>query len=159
MIKADFKRLILWLLPINLRTGISVAWLNALLTPVRTVYAQFAARRLSNLYRLDTTPQVCYLEKMLNDRYDNIQRRVHISDHSRIADVNIFLEEEIKPLYIYRDYENKPVWLGTMAEREAVETDFVVNVPYTVTYNDKEMRALLDSYKLAGKRYEIVVTV
>ena len=147
------------MLPFRLRREAVLAFLYATLSPLETLHGIFIRSRRQNLYRLLITPQVCYLEKMLNDRYDATLRRIYISDFFRLPDVNIFLEDELKPLYIFQDYEAMPVYLGTIAEREAVETDFVVNVPYTVPYNENEMRALLDSYKLAGKRYEIVTTL
>lgn len=156
MIQVDFRRIIIWLLPVDPRTTIEVSWLQALFAPLRTLYTLFNGRRVTNLYTLSITPQVCYLEKMLNDRYDDTERRIYITDGERVPDVYIYLEDEQKPLYIYLDSEASPVYIYTKAERETGESDFVVHVPSTIIYNDNEMRALLDSYKLASKRYNIV---
>jgi len=158
MISIDFRRLILWLLPVNLRTTVHDAWLRALYAPLRSIYSLFIARRDANLYWLFITPQVCYLEKMLNDRYDSAERRIYITDSTPVTPVYIYLEEEQKPVYIYTEEEQKPVYIYTEAEINAGRADFIVNVPASVSYNDREMQALLDRYKLAGKRYEIVVS-
>jgi hypothetical protein len=159
MIQVDFRKLIIWLLPVNLRTGRHVAWLLALLSPLQTRYTLFNARRAASIYMLGITPQVCCLEKMLNDRYDPDLRRINIADNSRMQRVYLYLEDEQKPLYIPLASEDPTVYLGTMAEMEAREADFVVNVPYAVAYNEPEMRGLLDTYKLAGKMYDIVTTI
>ena len=148
------------MLTFKIRKDGILALLSALIAPLMTLYQVFLRNRERHLYRLSITPQVCYLEKMLNDRYDATSRRIYISDFSQMPDVNLFLEEENRPLYIFLEEENMPVYLGTIAEREAGgETDFVVNVPFSIVYNEKEMHALLDDYKLAGKRYEIVKTL
>jgi hypothetical protein len=153
MINIDFKRLIAWLLPVNLRTAVHFAWLQALYAPLQTVYGLFNARRNANLYALSVTPQVCSLEKMLNDRYDSIQRRIYITDAIHISCVYIYLEEEQKPLFISG---STPVYIYGEAEIDASrKIDFTVHVPFLNHLNSKEMRALLNTYKLAGKRYEI----
>ena len=156
MIQVNFKSLIAYLLGYHkLRTRKHIAWLVALFAPLQTIYTLFTGKRITNLYMLSITPQVCFLEKMLNDRYDNTERRIYINDAYRAYPTYIYLPDEVKPLWVRTAAENAPVFIHTRSETEAGVTDFIVNVPSAVPINDLEMRALLNSYKLAGKRYQI----
>ena len=109
----------------------------------------FNFSRNQNLYNLAYNGQVCYLRKVLNDRFDIAQRRIKIIDGNKY-----------KREYIYTDGEKKPRFLGTIylhddADYSDTGVDFVVLIPVGLNYNDYEMRALIDFYKLASKRYKI----
>ncbi len=151
----DFPKLVRVLLPPRLRNVKHVAWLQALTNPVNYLYQQFRRNRDTNLYRLSITPQVVYMEKLLNDRYDIAGRRISIKDAVVSTAQNIYQEQELKPVYIYLEEEIKPVHLFTDAEIGSGSADFFVLVPADLNYNENEMTALIDNYKLAGKRYKI----
>ncbi|KAA2244562.1 hypothetical protein F0L74_00880 [Chitinophaga agrisoli] len=151
----DLPKLVRLLLPPRLRTVKHVAWLQALTNPVNYLYQQFRRNRDANLYRLSITPQVVYLEKLLNDRYDIAGRRISIKDAVVLTSEYIYQEQELKPVYIYTEAENRPVHLFTDAEIGGGSVDFFVLAPSDLTYNENEMTALIDNYKLAGKRYKI----
>lgn len=151
----DYRKLTRWLTPHVLRKARMMAWLNALVNPVVGVYRLFVRYRDAKLYQLAITPQVCYMEKMLNDRFDNTDRRIYIEDGQRFDPVYLFLEAENKPLYLYREVEAQPVYIYTPGETSENGNDFIVFVPAGLVYNATEMRALINQYKLAGKRYAI----
>lgn len=126
-----------------------LAWLRVLHFPLIKVVDDFNFSRNQNLYNLAHNGQVCYLRKVLNDRFDIAQRRIKIIDGN-----------QYKREYIYTDGEKKPRFLGTMYLRDDADysdtgVDFVVLIPAGLNYNDYEMRALIDFYKLASKRYKI----
>ena len=126
-----------------------LAWLRALHFPLIKVVDDFNFNRNQNLYNLAHNGQVCYLRKALNDRFDIAQRRIKIIDGNKY-----------KREYIYTDGEKKPKFLGTIYLRDDADysdtgVDFVVLIPAGLNYNDYEMRALIDFYKLASKRYKI----
>ena len=126
-----------------------LAWLRALHFPLIKVVDDFNFNRNQNLYNLAHNGQVCYLRKVLNDRFDIAQRRIKIIDGN-----------QYKREYIYTDGEQKPKFLGTIYLRDDADysdtgVDFVVLIPAGLNYNDYEMRALIDFYKLASKRYKI----
>lgn len=145
----DYNTLVRWLLPVPLRKRLILAWLQALVWPVVLLYQAHRRYREANLYRLSISPQVCYLEKLLNDRYDRTDRRIYIDDAI-----------DRPPLYLFQDAENKPVYLGSRPLYRENEfglnlDDFVVYVPVIVIFEFNEMRSLIDLYKLAGTRYSI----
>jgi hypothetical protein len=145
----DYNTLIRWLVPVPLRQPKMIAWLQALVWPVVQLYQAFRKNRDGNLYRLSITPQVCFLEKMLNDRFDNADRRIFIDDAI-----------DRPPVYLYQDAEEKPVYLGTRPLYQDTEfginlDDFTVWVHSSIVFEFNEMRSLINLYKLAATRYSI----
>lgn len=155
LFEVDLPKLVRLLVPPRMRKMKHVAWLQALTNPVNYLYQQFRRNRDANLYRLYITPQVVYMEKLLNDRYDISGRRIRIKDALVYDAEYLYQEQELKPVYIYREEENKPVYLFTDDEIGSDSVDFFVLVPSDLTFNENEMTALIDNYKLAGKRYKI----
>lgn len=154
----DFTKLVRLLIPVILRRLAHVAWLQALCFPVNFLYQLFLRNRDANLYRLKITPQVVFLERLLNDRYDISARRIRITDALDYDPVYLYQEPENKPAYLFTEGENKPVYLFTEEEVGLQTVNFYVIVPRTIIFNENEMRALLDTYKLAGKTYKIQST-
>jgi len=140
----------------HLRKIKHVLWLQGLISPVNVLYQQFRKNRDANLYRLKITGQVCYLQRLLNDRYDISDRRISIDDGQTFDPVYIFLELESKPVHLFTAAENQPVYIYTQPETAIDPADFVVKVPAGLVYNETEMRGLIDAYKLAGKIYTIL---
>ena len=137
------------LLPTFLRKEKMLAWLRALHFPLIKIVDDFNFNRNQNLYNLAHNGQVCYLRKALNDRFDVSERRIKITDGNRY-----------KRQYIYTQGERKPKYLGVMYLRQNTDyadtgVDFIVEVPKGLKYNDYEMKALIEFYKLASKRYKI----
>lgn len=145
----NYGRLVVWLLPNALRTPTVIAFAEALIKPITSAYQAFLQFRTARLYELGITPQVCYLEKLLNDRYDPIQRRIEIVDSI-----------DQLPQYIFLAAEEKPVFLGTKTIYTDGETstinpfDFFVRVPIALQglFQEPEMMQLVRNYKLAGMR-------
>lgn len=145
----DITKLTQLLTPTFLRKPVMLAWLKVLHSPLQDVVDWFNDNRKANLYNLAHNGQVCYLRKALNDRFDVQYRRIYITDgnlHQR--------------RYIYTEGEQKPQWLGTIylyddSDYSDTGVDFIVMVPSELQYSDYEMRALIDFYRLASKRYKI----
>jgi len=138
-----------------LRKAAIIAFLEALVSPVNSLYSRFLLYKNNILYRLTITPQVCYLEKMLNDRFDGDQRRIYISDGVFYESLYLYTEAEANNLYIFTQNENNDLALYSRSESGSEGADFIVHVPATVVFDHAEMSALLDNYKLASKTYVI----
>lgn len=144
-----YQKLRAWLIPALIRKPRLVALLQVLSFPIEGIYQAFNRYRLAKRYQLKITPQVCYLEMMLNDRYDFVQRRIRIEDSL-----------EKPPLYLFQNAENKPVFLATQylftdGEAGAIKDDFVVKVPMDINFENAEMLSLLKNYKLASMKPKI----
>jgi hypothetical protein len=154
--KTDLKKLVQLLQVIRLRRERLLAFLYALTAPVESLYRIFAGNRDSNLYRLLITPQVCYLERFLNNRYDTASRRIRIVNAFYADIAYLFLRAENKPVSLFTRAENRPVHLFTRGETSIVPVDFIIAVPADISINENQMRGEVDSYKLAGKKYQII---
>lgn len=146
----DFRKLVLLLIPTFLRRPRLVAYLQALITPIANLHIDWKKKRLDDWYKINHTGQVCYLQKALNDRFDVSNRQIYITDG------NSFPRK-----YIYTNAEKKPVFLGKIfiyqnGEYSNTGVDFIVHVPKRVLRTQlNEVKALINFYKLASKRFSI----
>jgi len=155
----DYSVLVKILVPKQLRKTKMLAWLNVLVSPVVYIYNLFMAYRYDMNYIIAHSPQVCYMQAVLNDAFDTGLRRISIVDGPDEEPLYIYETAEVKEVPLYVTSEAKPIALYTDAEIVGVGPDFEVQVPTIVTtltgYNEVYMAALLDQFKLAGKTYII----
>jgi len=117
--------------------------------PLNKLLDDFKVHRERDLYNLTHNSQVCYLRKALNDEFDPQLRRIKIEDGTR----NI-------RRYIYQRNVNRPLYLGRMflyLRGNYIDggVDFVVVLPRGLEYDKYKLEALVNFYKLAGKRWTI----
>ena len=146
-----WKKLAILLTPTFLRSELMKSWIELLMEGINDIHYQWLQFRKSNIYILAHNSQVCYLRGALNDRFDNEQRRIQIIDGNKYT-----------RKYIYTDEEQKPRFLGIIyihGDEDYSDTgvDFIVQVPNDIIFNINEMKGLIDFYKLASKRYKIVI--
>lgn len=132
-----------------------LALLNAMAYPVSVIYNDLLVYRSAKLYQLMITGQKCWLERLLNDRYDYTQRRIYIDDSVDKSALYIYKHAELKPRWIYRHSENKPVYLYTNGESGENKNDFIVFVPMSLAFDVNEMSSLVKSFKVAGTKFRI----
>lgn len=152
----SFCKLSQLLLPTFLRKKRMIAWLCVLTHPISTLYSDWLKNRRNNLYIVEHNSQVCYLRKVLNDEFDRALRRIIITDGLNLDAFYIYTEGEGKPQWLHTESENNPIYLHP-SSAYAGAVDFYVVVPSDLIFDENKMRALIDFYRLASKRYEIVV--
>lgn len=145
----DLDKLVILLLPMEWRKVRTVNFIQSCIAPLKELHYQFRTNRLRNLYRIQHNWMKCYMQDALNDEFDPQERRITIDEPDN------FLNK-----YIYTSAENKPKYLGTMylqtsAEHNGTGVDFTVNM-HGVSGNIYDIRALVDFYRIAGPRYEII---
>lgn len=149
MYNFNIDKLLVLLTPTFLRKRKLVAWLRTLAMPLNKLLDDFKVHRERDLYNLTHNSQVCYLRKALNDEFDPQLRRIKIEDGTR----NI-------RRYIYQRNVNRPLYLGRMflylrGNYIDGSVDFVVVLPRGLEYDKYKLEALVNFYKLAGKRWTI----
>lgn len=149
MYNFNIDKLLVLLTPTFLRKPKLVAWLRTLAMPLNKLLDDFKGHRERDLYNLTHNSQVCYLRKALNDEFDPQLRRIKIEDGTR----NI-------RRYIYQRNINRPLYLGRMflyLRGNYIDggVDFVVVLPRGLEYDKYKLEALVNFYKLAGKRWTI----
>ncbi len=100
-------------------------------------------------YDLAVTPQVWSLERMLNDEYDRIQRRIYIEETGSTE--GYFFFRATDPPY-YKFYFGKAWFVDDTRYSSAM--GFTVVLPAEIQPDDR-MRALISRYKLAAINYTI----
>ena len=151
----DYAKLIGWLTPQELRKDKLRRLLNIMVAPVVVLYQLFLLYRTAKLYQLKITPQKCYLELLLNNRYDFTLRRIYIDDGVDKPPFYIYQAAELKPKFIRQRGENLPKRIYTGGESGSLTDDFIVFVPLGLVFEQPEMTSLIKVYKLAGTKFKI----
>jgi hypothetical protein len=89
MYNVDIHTLIKLLLPISLRKPHVIGLLRALMMPVQVLHNALISFRSRKRYEMAITPQVIYLEKVLNDKFNQLGAYpdIYISDNSDLDDI------------------------------------------------------------------------
>jgi hypothetical protein len=155
----DYVKYVTRGIPETFQLPIVVSLVLVISAPVVLVYNLLLAFRNQILYKLMITPQVVYLEKMLNDRYDTEERRITITDAKEYNAVFIFKKIELKPVFLF--LKSEVGFLSTFFylknETGQFTWDFIVNVPVLVDFNMNELTALVNTYKLPAKTFKIKI--
>ena len=146
----NLRRLVILLLPTFLRKARLVAWLQILIAPLEQLQYSFNQKRNSDLVTLTHNGQRCYLRKILNDTFDQGLRRIRIEDMTHFNAVYIYTEAENQPVYLEEKY------LYTSGEMQVNGVNFSVYIPNELQAREVEIKALIEAYKIASKRYIII---
>jgi hypothetical protein len=155
----DFRKLINDILPPLRRKLILLDWIYALVSPIKTIHAQFMQLISKLRYDLQFNSQVIYLEYLLNLRFNGGLNTIFIADGSTAT--NVYVSKQIEsqdPIYIVNSTELTPDYINVYVHYSGEfigYADFIVFVPINLQYNEAEMMALINKYKLAGKIYSI----
>ena len=150
-----YSKLRTWVVPDKLRKPRLLAMLQVLTYPVEQLYQSFNRYRAAKNYQLYITPQVCYLERLLNDRYDQVSRRIRIVDSIDKPPTYFYRRDESKPVYVQLRSTAQPKYLFTRPETGLIPNDFVITVPASISFEDAEMISLVKGFRLAGKKIKI----
>lgn len=154
----NFKEAFSYLIPGRIRSTKFKDWIGALLAPLQSLNLDFSQYVSTTRYDLSFNGQVVYLEHVLNDQFDAIDRRVYIDDPAgqQVFTPYVFNRVEQQPPLVIR---NKSEALATPflynSPELIVTNDFVVHVPVSVFNStvEMQMKALINKYRIAGKRY------
>lgn len=154
----SFSQLVLQLLPPILHFDLVIAFASALIYPLTQIHKAFTIL----VANTDTSvnSQVCYMQSILNDRYDYYERRVVVRD-SAIDYDSFFLFDEGRgnPAMLYDDQQGDAVMWVDNNLLGSTNTDFDIVFPlgYALTENEyRALRQFVNNNKLASKRFKIV---
>lgn len=157
MITIDWTNFVQTELPRNKRTVINFEWLTFLLAPAIRVYDELQAFFADVRYRTAFNGQVMYLEKLLNEAFNDDGDEIFIED-GPISDTYLFNENELnEDTYIFNEDETPEteVYLYNEDESAGDEIGFIINIPASLTINEPQLIAMVNAYKLAGISYTI----
>ena len=154
MFKILFKKLLVWLTPHYLRKRRWVILTRAVAWPVMQVYNDFLIFMAAKLYRLQHNGQVCLLEKVLNDAFDVLDKRIFITDFDGLERLFFWPEADQRDV----NFETT-LFFWPDADYSDSGIDFTIHLPIGLLASADELaylKSLTDEYKLAGKNYNIV---
>ena len=102
---------------------------------------------------------VIYLEKVLNEHFE--VDGYDVLDHVGTRTIYISDAPAKERDYIWQKEEPETMWLDVVGEDEWIDVSpevyyhFIVNIPTAISFDELQLRALIDYYKLAGKKYII----
>lgn len=156
MIIIDLYYLINITLPPFLRGDNTLALISSMIKPLVDTQTKFYEYFEEKKYELTFNGQVIYLEHLLNDKFDNVLRRIYIGDASQTPNVFLFNHSEHnEPLYLYNNSQNINTTYLFNASEETPGVDFIVYIPIGFVYNENLFKKYLNKFKTAGKRYKI----
>ncbi len=149
--KVNFDKLQLLITPPFLRLSMFNVFASVAFEPLKDIYNRWLQNRDDRAYYLNHYGQVCYLRKVLNDRFDTLERRIIIGNGN-----------EFDRTYLYTRIEKRPIYLGQQtlySRRDYGDTgvDFIVHVPEQIIKdNPYAITALVNEYKQDVKRFKII---
>lgn len=150
--KINFDKLVVLLLPTFLRKSRIIAFLSLFSIQLTKLYNAWLVKKIEDEIWLNHNSQVCYLRKILNDEFDDLQRRITITDGQ-------LYERQ----YLYTIGEKKPKYFGKIYLRQSSDyadtgIDFFVNLPKEININQNQykLEASINRYRLASKRYKVI---
>ena len=160
----NWRNFIIDNIPVDLRKIKTVNWLLVLFKPIMWLHIEFLAFRTQALYKVNHNSQICYLQAVLNDSFDNVQRRIIIRNAILREPLWFYEPEENKPVVFYESEDNKPVYFREESEFIGDGADFLVLVPIDLKPTNTQdlnafiikMEAQLNYYKLYVKNYIIL---
>jgi hypothetical protein len=79
----DFNTLAIQLMPVTWRKPKHIAWLKVLVYPFVLILQKLRKSRKENIYKLEHDGRIGKIEKVLNDKFDVVERRILIIEGQR----------------------------------------------------------------------------
>lgn len=170
MYAVDFLVQIVRLLPNRWRKPAMIAWLYRCIAPVQALHGQFVGYRNSTLRRMRATAQTCSLEWLLNYLFNPGFVPGITNNSLDYTNGGIWIENnplQLPVMYVFSDYDQQPplfIYSDSDPETPASiyawvnyweQYHFVVHVPVAIAFAESYMRAIINQYNAAGKRYTI----
>lgn len=90
----DFDLLVNEQLPVVKRKIVRVTWIHVLLTPFKIIFNDFKTARQEYLYKVAYNGQKNMLERILNDKFDDVSRGIYITNKGLVDIQYQFYEVE-----------------------------------------------------------------
>lgn len=145
----DFDKLINWLLPRAKRKPVRIAWLYALMVRIRAIHTDFISTGTALSAQARVNSQCINLEAYLISRFGAgiiIEPQLISANDAYIGDndeAGFYIGDNDDALYYLSDADGSSIY------------NAIVKVPAAIEYDEDELRAILDKYKVPGSNYLI----
>lgn len=140
------------LVPNLVKKSLLLAFINSAFAPIRSKYEVFLQWKAESEYKVRHNGQICYLQKLLNDQFDNYHRRIIVENTPPKETLNVYYPQENRPIYAYNE---RPFFMYN-EDDYFNEFDFTVLIPEEIVPNTHLIRNEVEFYKLYSKNYQII---
>ena len=158
--RIEWPALVRDLVPALLRRPTTLAWLEALTSPVASLYEQLLTYRVDVLRQLSYNGQTILLEKALNDTFDPAFRRIRIVNAvGEITPLYLNFVREQQPMptaYFTQEPDYVPLYVYRQVEFNT-QLDFTVYAPGQAG-RAVALHTLIRRLKRAMTNYQILYT-
>lgn len=160
MFNINTDQLIEDLLSPRLRTTTVLQVLKSILQPIKSLVSWLNSFRTATATKLSYNGQVCSLERLLNDRFDPVNRLTYITDDVTIAPLIAYPKDDVLRRIIVSDiasFPNYNVIARDQSEVGGILNKFVVNVHNdpAIVARENELIAIVRQIKLSGTIFKI----
>ncbi|MEI6899249.1 MAG: hypothetical protein WCL00_05185 [Bacteroidota bacterium] len=152
MIKFTLYKIVQIVTPFHLRRPRIIAWLKVYVSWLELILHELDALWQSSRIEARMTPQILFLEHLLNNRYGRNPWDILIDDGYALGPW-IYLEGETATPQFYTDLSDSYLW----SDSDGTEVDFVVEVPGVLEEEIAVIGATVQKYKLPGKYFVIQI--
>lgn len=157
MIIIDFFFLVQICLYQFIRKTKLINFIIVLISPLEQMKTDFYTFFNQKKEELNFTGQVGSLEILLNKRFDPTLKRIYINDLEQLPELYLFNAEENNEItYLNNQSEGEtPIYLFNQSEYDS-DNDFTIYMPNGLVFDESYLRGLVNQYKTASKRFNIV---
>lgn len=154
----NYQLLATLLLPVMMRQKTTTALLYALVSPLELLGNKFI-KHIESLV-ITANSQVCYMEAMINDDFDFVERRIKI--RTKEVDFSSLITWDVKTnrrLSIPSRESDQRFLLNAKHQIGANEFDFEIIFPIGFTLSEAEqirLKQIVNKHKLSSKKYIVV---
>jgi hypothetical protein len=154
----DWLRLIAGNMSQDIRRAVHIYWLYIILKPIRLVYNAFIQFSGDTLYDAKINGQLVKLERMLNDYFDPVLRRIYIDDGEYYEGTNAysFYLDRSPNAFSYATGDGTPVY-SYAVQGQSEDVDFIVYVPDGLDYDEILMTTKITDKKILGRSFKIEI--
>lgn len=147
----DFKKMVEQLLGALLRKVKRVAWLTAVLKPVRNLHNTFLTYTNGIVNEIKWNGQTIVLEQLLIEKFG---AGIYITN-AQVESNGAFIGSGSDNAFFVGENDDNTQFVDVTYS--VSDYNFIVNVPGAIVFTLSEMQAYINKYKLHGTTYNIVI--
>lgn len=156
MMLIDWRKFVVIKLLRCMRVASVFGLVYALVYGVNYIYNTLLSYEASVRYKLAHTSQVWSIEAVLNDSFDPVERRIYIRPAGGYTVTRIHRRSDMDPTVI-QPRTDAPWVVHNRSAYTGGSFNFIVVTPYRYTESEiYAIKAIVNFYCLAGKRYDII---
>lgn len=164
MFDNDYSKISLQILRPSHRDSNQRGLIEAFTAPLNFLNDRFRRFRESVDYIQQHDSRKIHIEKVLNDQFDNVSRRIYIDNVQPVDKLYFYESGDDKTVHFYEPADNKPVYFYERERIDVRNLNFVVNLPIAIQPStvaallnlEVRINSQIDRYKVASKNHTLL---